>query len=169
LGRADGSASTVGSAAGVSASLAIEKAVQEAFMLQRTIRGVSWPSLSLDCPRTSLDHVARAYRLGPALRESYRSRAERRVEIREAPSDWSLRRLVQASAMTFGCDVVSVNVTDAMARSIGWTVCRVIVPNAYVKESDSTVPHLGRFFDPGGMQEAIENDSMLCLEPHPFG
>jgi thiazole/oxazole-forming peptide maturase SagD family component len=148
LARPDGSESTVGSATAATVPVAIEKAVQEALMLQRTMRNVSWTSVSIDRPKTSLDRVARAYRNGAEIREWYRARAATTARGSATAQDWNLERLVQATARAFGCPVVSIDVTDTIARSMGWSVFRLLAPDTRPEEFDSN---------------AMRSD------PHPFG
>ncbi|RQO29668.1 hypothetical protein DBR32_15530 [Taibaiella sp. KBW10] len=170
VSKKDGTELTIGSACGLSDTRSLEKAVEEALMLQYTVRLMRANKSALIAqPRSSLEHVIRGYQNGPLIRDWYLKHARQASGIVSTATPKTLHELVCAANECFQSEVIAINVTDEVTRNMGWHVYRIIIPNAPAKESDSFFPQLAPFLN--GVNDHAESvkETNLNMTPHPFG
>jgi ribosomal protein S12 methylthiotransferase accessory factor len=173
LHQADGSELTCGSASGRCYVPLVARATAEALMLQWTMRTAARRGqrvAPVDQPRSSLEHVARAFTRGADVLAWYESQAARapreQVEHVCAASPTELARIV---ARTFGPPIISVDLRDAAARRAGWNVVRVLIPGAHPRESNARLAHDGGERLVNARARWSKKGDHVDYRPHPFG
>ncbi|MCC5611947.1 YcaO-like family protein [Nostoc sp. CHAB 5834] len=169
ISRPNGNELTVGSACDLSITSAIEKATQEALMLQWTMRNTPLTSVSIKCPKTSLERVAYTYEHGSLVRNWYRSHAIPHGKYYHDAFDCNLHQLASVIRETYGCEVLSVDVTDTMSRMMGWSVFRVLLSNNRLKESNSMVHYFEECTKTTKLLPECEVIGESQTSPSPFG
>jgi thiazole/oxazole-forming peptide maturase SagD family component len=153
LSRCDGQGLTIGSKSGPLHQRTLEAALDEAIMLQATVRRKSLFTKSEAL--TSMEHVQRAWTQGPSIIHWYEAKVSSDLRLPEyAPPS--------ADALDHPEPVYFVELTTPAARKAGWRVVRCLVPGACSKESNSRLPQLKNLLRMAPLET-------MQLTPHPFG
>jgi hypothetical protein len=123
-------------------------------------------SASISQPRTSFDHVARAWHHGAYILDYLSGKVTSTYEHNSEMVN--IDTLVGQLELQFHSPglYLDLTVSDLM-RHKNWHVVRVILPGALPRESDSTLPHLGA--ERLNRLMAFYGGSVLNTSPHPFG
>ncbi len=171
LYEGDGERLTCGSACGAFDEETARHAVEEAWMLRwsmlrcatklpgcpsavRLRNGSGWPD---DAPRTSFEHVLRAWHEGGRVREWFRGLAW--TDAAWPRPAGPLAELVACAEVCLGAPVVAVDLRSSLAPD--WHVWRVVAPHALRRESDHRRAHLS--------SPRLTPYGDLHREPHPYG
>lgn len=156
----NGNMTTCGTACRETLEAAAVHAVEEALMLRLSVLRTDAGDADPARPDTSLGHVRRCFERGGEILSWYEG----------LPRDQREFRAADATSMASGAvgNPLIVDVTDARARSSGWTVVRAIVPTAQPRESMSRAQCVAT----PALKSALERHAGgrgPRRDPHPFG